>query len=46
MCEHNIGLCGGIQLVLGPQEFIEEKCIESEGSIEATLGPDLEDLET
>lgn len=32
--------------MLSRSEFIEEKCIESDGSIEATLGPDLEDLET
>ena len=40
MCEYNIGLCGGIQLVLGPQEFIEEKCIDLGGSIGDEPGPD------
>ena len=33
--------CGGTRLVLGTNEFVEEKGIELEGNTGAILGPDL-----
>lgn len=48
ICEHNgdCAFCGGIWLVLGAWEFMEEKLIEPKGSIGATPGPNLKDLGT